>query len=284
MSASRPSSSTRPSLLGVLVVACLDAIPPLRPSLWRWWYDMLARRDAEGSLLFMNYGFADSPGETYRLELDSADEPFRYPIQLYHHVVQPLALKGRDVLEVGCGRGGGVAFLARYHRPRTLLGLDLSSEAIAWCRKHHTLPGVEFREGRAEALPCSDSSVDVVVNVESSHCYASMPKFLSEVARVLRPGGYFAFCDLRTARGWTPLRAEFDAAGLKILTEESINEPVLRALDLVFEERTRRIEEGVPRFWQRLFRDFAGLKDTVLYRMLRDNRMHYMRLLAQQPK
>jgi len=149
------------------------------------------------------------------------------------HVLQPLALKGKDVLEVGCGRGGGAAFLARYHRPGTLLGVDLSPKAIAWCRKRHVLPGVEFREGRAEALPCSDSAVDVVVNVESSHCYASMSGFLSEVARVLRPGGHFAFCDLRTATGWARMRPGFDAAGLEILQEECINGPVVQALSIV---------------------------------------------------
>jgi len=231
----------------------------------------------------MNYGFAHGQGEVAGLELDSADEPFRYPIQLYHHVVQSIALEGKDVLEVGCGRGGGAAFLARYHRPGTLLGVDLSSEAIAWCRERHVLPGVAFREGQAEALPCSDSVADVVVNVESSHCYADMSGFLSEVARVLRPGGHFAFCDLRTAAGWERLRPEFDAAGLEILQEECINGPVVRALDLVFEERTRRIEERVPRFWRRLFRDFVGLKETAMYNMLRDGRMRYVKLLARRP-
>ncbi len=276
-------TSARPSLFGLLVVVCLDAFPPLRPPLWRWWYDTLARRDSEGELLFMNYGFADVLGEVAGLKLDSADEPFRYPIQLYRHVVEPLALTGKDVLEVGCGRGGGAAFLARYHKPGTLLGVDLSSETIAWCRERHVLPGVEFREGRAETLPCSDSAVDVVVNVESSHCYASMSGFLTEVARVLRPGGHLAFCDLRTAAGWDRLRPEFDAAGLEILEEECINEPVVRALDIVSEKRKRRIEERVPRFWRRLFRDFAGLQKTAMYSMLRDGRLQYVKLLAQWP-
>lgn len=277
-------TSARPSLFGLLVVACLDTFPPLRPPLWRWWYDTLARRDSEGALLFMNFGYAHVQDEVAPLELDSADEPFRYPIQLYHHVLQPLVLKGKDVLEVGCGRGGGAAFLARYCRPGTLLGVDLSSEAIAWCRERHALPGVEFREGRAEALPCSDSAVDVVVNVESSHCYASMSGFLSEVTRVLRPGGHVAFCDVRTTAGWEHVRTAFDAAGLEILQAECINRAVVRALDLVFEERTRRIEERVPIFWRRLFRDFAGLKETAMYNMLRDGRLRYMRLLARRPE
>ncbi len=278
MKPERTGISGRPSLFGLLAVVCLDAIPFLRPPLWRWWYDTLAKRDSHGELLFMNYGFADG---RYGIELDQADEPFRYPIQLYHHVVQPLALEGKDVLEVGCGRGGGAAFLTRYRSPETLIGVDLSPEAIAWCRRHHVLEGVEFREGQAEALPCADSAVDVVVNVESSHCYRSMAGFLSEVARVLRPGGHFAFCDLRTAKGWDGLLPVFESAGLKIYREECINGPVVQALDSVFEGRGRQIEERVPKFWRRLLRDFVGLKESVMYNMLRDGRLRYLKLQAQ---
>ena len=284
MSPSRTANRhRRPSLLGLLTVACLEAVPPLRPPVWRWWYDTLARRDLEGDLLFMNYGLAHVSHDTAPLVLDPVDEPFRYSIQLYHHVVQPLTLRGKHVLEVGCGRGGGAAFLARYHKPETLLGVDLSTEAIAWCRRRHVLPGVEFHQGRAEALPCPDSAVDVVVNVESSHCYASMGRFLSEVTRVLQPGGHLAFCDLRTAGGWKDVRCGFDAAGLEIMQAEHINDAVVRALDLVFETRTGRIEARVPRFWKRLLRDFAGGKDTALYNMLRDGRLQYMKLLARRP-
>ena len=269
--------SRRPSLFGLLAVVCLEAIPSLRPSFWRWWYDTLAQRDSNGELLFMNYGFADGRDG---IELDQADEPFRYPIQLYHHVVQPLTLEGKDVLEVGCGRGGGAAFLARYHGPKTLIGVDLSPDAIAWCRRHHVLEGVEFLEGQAEALPCADSAVDVVVNVESSHCYRSMSGFLTEVARVLRPGGHLAFCDLRTEKGWEGLLPLFESVGLKIFQQECINQPVVQALDLVFENRGQQIEKRVPRFWRRLFRDFAGGKESVMYNMLRDGRLRYFKLQA----
>ena len=248
MNPERTGISGRPSLLALLAVVCLDLMPFLRPPLWRWWYDMLAQRDSNGELLFMNYGFADGRDG---IELDQADDRYRNPIQLYHHVVQPLELEGRNVLEVGCGRGGGAAFLARYHRPETLIGVDLSREAIAWCRRRHVLEGVEFREGQAEALPCADATVDVVVNVESSHCYRSMVEFLSEVARVLRPGGHFAFCDLRTAKAWEGLLPMFESAGLQIYREECINGPVVQALDLVFEKRGQQIEERVPRFWRR---------------------------------
>ena len=51
--------------------------------------------------------------------------------------------------------------------------------------------------GDAENLPFPDQSFDAVINIESSHCYPRFPRFLAEVARVLRPGGHFLYADLR---------------------------------------------------------------------------------------
>ena len=49
----------------------------------------------------------------------------------------------------------------------------------------------------AESLPLGDASVDVLVNVESSHCYGNFQKFIAEVHRVLKVGGVFLFADFR---------------------------------------------------------------------------------------
>jgi SAM-dependent methyltransferase len=269
-------NTDRPSLLGISLIALLDAFPALRPRLWRWWYDALARRDQAGELLLMNFGFDDGTP----LELSSALEPYRYPLQLYERVASAAALEGNAVLEVGCGRGGGAAFLVRRHRPASYLGVDLSPEAIAWCRQQHHESGLRFAEGHADALPADDASVDAVLNVESSHCYPSMPDFLREVRRVLKPEGRFAFCDLRSSKGWEQTRGEFADAGLHIIEEECINDAVLRALDKVAPQRDERIDARVPRPWRRMFRDFVGVRGGALYGMLKDGRLRYMRVLA----
>jgi ubiquinone/menaquinone biosynthesis C-methylase UbiE len=67
------------------------------------------------------------------------------------------------------------------------------------CIEHIGIPGLTFKSGAAEALPFDDESFDVVINIESSHCYQSIAKFLSSVHRVLRPNGYFAFAEFRSA-------------------------------------------------------------------------------------
>ena len=64
---------------------------------------------------------------------------------------------------------------------------------------------IEFIQGSAERLPFGDEDFDVVINTESSHTYGSVAGFLSEVERVLQPGGYLLLADLRTSVGVTTL-------------------------------------------------------------------------------
>lgn len=270
----------RPSFIAGSFFALTQLAPRWRPALWRFWYDALARRDAAGLLLFMNYGYDDGaamPG------LLPADEPFRYAIQLYAHAVRGIDLSDKDVLEVGCGRGGGGSYFLRYCDPRSYTGVDLSSAAIAWCQNQLKFPRTNWVQGCADNLPAPDSSVDVVVNVESSHSYPSVPGFLQEVCRVLRPGGHFAFADLRKEEQMPELDEQIDRCGLLRIEHALITKNVVRALDAITQRREAQIEAGVPRALRAAFRDFAGVRNSVLYRMLAADRLRYFSCLLQKP-
>src|SRR5258708_19594708 len=81
----------------------------------------------------------------------------------------------------------------------------MSVEATALARRQ---PGeesaVEFVGGDAENLPFAKASFDVVINVESAHCYGSIDRFLAEVHRVLRSSGRLAFADFVSERHGAP--------------------------------------------------------------------------------
>lgn len=100
---------------------------------------------------------------------------------------------GQTVLDVGCGTG--VVALTAARRGARVKGLDLSPVLLERARWNAEIAGVEveFKEGDAEALPYRDSEFDVVVS-QFGHMFAPRPEVtVSEMLRVLRPGGTLAF-------------------------------------------------------------------------------------------
>jgi ubiquinone/menaquinone biosynthesis C-methylase UbiE len=260
-----------------LAVFLLEASPLLRRLLWRWWYGRLAKQHTDGDWTFMNYGFMPPDGAT--LALDPADEPDRLCIQLYHRVASATELAGKQVLEVGSGRGGGASFVTRHHRPAHLTGVDFSPQAVALCQKRHAaVANLSFAVGDAENLPFPDATFDTVINVESSHCYGHIEKFFAEAARVLRPGGWFLYTDFRPATEVPAWHAALAAQpGWTRVAHEDITSAVADALQADDARKRRLIDENIHPHFRHLFGEFAGLVGGQMYTGFRDRSMLYHR-------
>lgn len=246
------------------------------PRVWRWCYDLLAARGRADQWSFMNYGYAAVDPEAPRLALDPSDEADRMCIQLYDHVVSPCDLAGKDVLEVGAGRGGGAQWLSRHRGPHTTTGVDLSDRAVALCRSHRSGPGLAFLPGDASALPVPDASMDVVLNVESSHCYRSVPAFLDEVRRVLRPGGVLLFADLRDRHEVSDLVAQLETSGLQLVSRRDITVEVLNALRIDSDRKAALVRSWFPRPVHPLVARFAALRGSRTYRRFEEGDLVYL--------
>lgn len=246
----------------------------LRQRLWHVCYELLARRVRRPEWAFMNYGFAPV-GPAVALALDPADEDDRFCIQLYEHVVSG-DLTGLDVLEVGCGRGGGASYLSRYRGPRSTTGVDLAAAAVETCTRERGGPGLRFATGDAQHLPFPAGSFDVVVNVESSHCYDSVPEFLAEVRRVLRPGGRFFWADQRPARDVERTRGWFRASGLRVDEEHDITAEVVRALELDSDRKLGLVRAWFPRVAHPALARFAALPGSRSHRAFRRRSTRYL--------
>lgn len=97
------------------------------------------------------------------------------------------ALFARDkrVLDAGCGTGYGAAHLAR--TARSVIGIDISDDAIAYAREHY--PDVRFEGAPADKVPLTDASVDLVTAFEVIEHLADWRALLDECRRVLAPDG-----------------------------------------------------------------------------------------------
>jgi ubiquinone/menaquinone biosynthesis C-methylase UbiE len=229
----------------------------------------------------MNYGYASLDASEDPLVLHPDDEPNRSAIQLYYRVTSPIELRGREVLEVGCGRGGGSSFVKRYLCPRQMTAVDFSAKAINFCQETHNIDGLTFVQGDAEALTFDDESFDAVVNVESSHCYGSMPAFLREVKRVLRPGGHFLFADLRANEDCARLDAQLAATGMVVLEKQDVTANVLEALRQDSERKSALIQRSVNTYLVGTFRQFAAIEGSQVFDGFESGTTKYLRYVLQ---
>ncbi len=98
-----------------------------------------------------------------------------------------------DVLELGCGSARLIRHLRCLDGVR-LVGSDLDPKAAEWCKQN--VPGIEFHRNDLEP-PLSfadDESFDLII---ASSVFTHIPldvqsKWLDEMARIMRPGGFFA--------------------------------------------------------------------------------------------
>lgn len=117
-----------------------------------------------------------------------------------HRIQRPLEFRlfGRmapipqraHILEIGCGNGGGLAYLAAHYNPASLTGIDLDPAQIQAARqKLATLSITSLHVGSAAQVPLPAHSYDVIICAGVLHHMPEWRKAVAECARLLRHGG-----------------------------------------------------------------------------------------------
>jgi ubiquinone/menaquinone biosynthesis C-methylase UbiE len=228
------------------------------------WYALVTRLDKNAEVTLLNYGYAYPDGAMRIPDTGNASE--KYSLQLYHHVATGVSLAGKCVLEVGCGRGGGASYIARHLHPREMVGVDIVAPAIGFAQRHYAAQNnLRFEVADAHRLPFEDDSFDAVVNIESAQHYRDVGRFLSEVRRVLKPGGHLLIAYFEDpGKGVFPRQA-LAQSGLHQMREEDITEGVVRAMDLDSSRRRRLAQKLSPSILRKLAVEFSGVRGTDLY-------------------
>ena len=99
----------------------------------------------------------------------------------------------RCILDVGCGTGRLLQAASIRWPDAQLSGVDPAEHMVAEARSLN--PSGTFKVASAESLPLADQAMDLVLSSLSFHHWADQEKGLREIARVLRPGGWFCLAD-----------------------------------------------------------------------------------------
>lgn len=121
--------------------------------------------------------------------------PERYLIYLFHLVTYQFArdyVRGKVVLDYGCGSGYGSHYLAPDCEHIT--GIDISKQAVEFAASRYQADNLSYQviaPAETAPLPFADNSFDTVVSFQVIEHIQQVDAYLGEIQRVLRPGGVF---------------------------------------------------------------------------------------------
>jgi len=138
---------------------------------------------------FMNHGYYPVDQRCSDVFLDTCGSLYCYLADKFGKVTN------KNILDIGCGRGGGTKLLRKHYNFSEVFGCDLNEKNIAYCRSNHQ--ECYFEVDNAETLEKQkDNFFDFAINVESSHCYRDLNSFFNSAKRVLKKDGQFITADL----------------------------------------------------------------------------------------
>ena len=246
---------------------------------WHSFYDLLSRRLENVGLadvsFFLNYGYVPTDANNESAFIIREGTFNANSVRLVFEVIGSLDLNDRTIVEIGCGRGGNSALVAEKFSAQ-VIGIDMSEEAITFCRRRHVSPSTDFRVGNALDIPLDDACCDAVINVESSHSYGNLPKFLSQVRRICRSGGWFLHTDFLSPEDWDYVRMRLKALDFFTESDRDITANVLASRDQASSNYEQVYGDGNARV-----ANFLALPGSAIYEQLRAGLLEYRIMRSQ---
>lgn len=176
-------------------------------------------------------------------------------------------LPGLQWIDIGCGNGAFTEVLVRQCSPSEIQGIDLSEAQLAFARARAMGSTVEFRRGDAMALPFPNGRFDAAVMALVIFFVPDPVKCVSEMMRVVRPGGTVATYAWNMLGGGfptEPIRVEMRAMGARLPIPQSFRTSRMEVLQELWTAAGLDAVETREITVQRTFSDFEDFWTTSL--------------------
>jgi SAM-dependent methyltransferase len=171
-----------------------------------------------------------------------------------------LPLAGTRLIELGCASARLAADLLTRYPDAHVTGLEVDTQQMAKNRAAPAIPGLDFVQAGAQAIPFVDASFDGALMLKSLHHVplALMPQALAEVARVLKPGGWLYVSEPVYAGPLNDIMRLFNDEGeVRAAAQVALDQAVASGSWLAWDER--RFDMPVH------FADFAAFELRMLH-------------------
>lgn len=106
---------------------------------------------------------------------------------IHRYAMSKDLVSGKAVVDIASGEGYGSFLLSRY--AATIVGVDISPEAVLHARRKYKANNLDYRVGSCDNIPLANTSVDVVVSFETIEHHDRHEEMLCEIKRILKPNG-----------------------------------------------------------------------------------------------
>ena len=128
--------------------------------------------------------------DLWHLQQDSGTEQFGIWYRWVSSILEPEDLNNKLVLEIACGRGQFANYLCESYQPRHFYGCDYSADAVQIAQERsRDLQNTTWKQEDIQALGFQSNFFDTIVCCETIEHIPYPGKGLSELYRVLKPGG-----------------------------------------------------------------------------------------------
>lgn len=224
--------------------------------------------------LFFNGGYLPLAADLHSGE-DFAREA--HCAMMYHFVARTLpgepATSPRSVLDVGCGQGGGLRYLAGLFPDAAITGTDRSMGAVMRARRNlRRMPRVQVVRTAAAGAGIVGRDHDLIVGV-GTPTYVGLARFIAESRRHLAPGGIVSISGGYRQGDHAQIRAEIAeaaaAAGMALAEYRDVSANTFAALNADIPRRERAVAR-VPWPFRGLARRWSDLPGSREYREYED--------------